>query len=112
VAYTGTHDNDTTVGWWRRLGGPERDTVVRYLGPQAGDAIHWAMIRALSQSVAQTVVYPMQDVLGLDGTHRMNVPGCAQDCWEWRFEWDHVGDVPAKELAAVTHAHGRSPHPL
>jgi 4-alpha-glucanotransferase len=109
VAYTGTHDNDTTVGWWQQLGAQERDAVRRYLGPQAEREIHWAMIRALSQSVANTVIYPFQDVLGLDGAHRMNVPGCAQGCWEWRFEWRQVGDAPAAELAAITRAHGRSP---
>lgn len=109
VAYTGTHDNDTTVGWWQQLHATEREAVRRYLGPQADAQIHWAMIRALSQSVANTVVYPFQDVLGLDGAHRMNVPGCSEGCWEWRFEWHQVGDAPAAQLAAITQAHGRSP---
>ena len=109
VAYTGTHDNDTTVGWWRQLKAPERDAVRRYLGPQADQEIHWTMIRALSQSVAHTVIYPFQDVLGLDGAHRMNVPGCARACWEWRFDWQQVGDAPAAQLAAITQAHGRRP---
>jgi 4-alpha-glucanotransferase len=107
VAYTGTHDNDTTVGWWQQLGANERAAARRYLGPEADQQIHWAMIRALSQSVANTTVYPFQDVLGLDGQHRMNVPGCGQACWEWRFEWRQVGDAPAAELAAITQAHGR-----
>ena len=111
VAYTGTHDNDTTVGWWRQRDGHEREAVRRYLGPQADQEIHWAMIRALSQSVANTVIYPLQDVLGLDSAHRMNVPGRANDCWEWRFEWRQVGDAPGARLAAVTQAHGRSPQP-
>jgi 4-alpha-glucanotransferase len=112
VAYTGTHDNDTTVGWWQHLNTPEREAARRYLGPQADGEIHWAMIRALSQSVANTVVYPFQDVLGLDGAHRMNVPGHSQGCWEWRFEWRQVGDAPAAQLAAMTQAHGRSPQPV
>jgi 4-alpha-glucanotransferase len=112
VAYTGTHDNDTTVGWWQQLGGQEREAVRRYLGPQADTGIHWAMIRALSQSVANTVVYPFQDVLGLHGAHRMNVPGCSEGCWEWRFEWHPVGDAPAAQLAAITQAHGRAPQPV
>jgi 4-alpha-glucanotransferase len=109
VAYTGTHDNDTTVGWWQQLKAQEREAVRRYLGPEADQDIHWAMIRALSQSVANTVIYPFQDVLGLGGAHRMNVPGCSQACWEWRFEWHQVGDAPAAQLAAMTQAHGRSP---
>jgi 4-alpha-glucanotransferase len=107
VAYTGTHDNDTTQGWWRQLDPRQRDAVRRYLEPRADEEIHWAMIRALSQSVANTVVYPFQDVLGLDGAHRMNVPGCGEKCWEWRFEWPQVGDAPAARLAAITQAHGR-----
>ncbi|HWP11470.1 MAG TPA: 4-alpha-glucanotransferase [Ramlibacter sp.] len=112
VAYTGTHDNDTTVGWWQQLGGHEREVVRRYLGPDADAAIHWSMMRALSQSVANTVIYPFQDVLGLDGTHRMNVPGLSGACWEWRFEWHQVGDAPAAQLAAMTQAHGRALRPV
>jgi 4-alpha-glucanotransferase len=109
VAYTGTHDNDTAVGWCGQVGEHEREAVRRYLGPQADHEIHWAMIRALSQSVANTVIYPLQDVLGLDSAHRMNVPGCSQGCWEWRFEWQGVAASATAQLAAITHAHGRSP---
>jgi 4-alpha-glucanotransferase len=109
VAYTGTHDNDTTVGWWQQLDATQRAAARRYLGPEADGQIHWAMIRALSQSVAHTVVYPFQDVLGLDSAHRMNVPGRGESCWEWRFDWRQVGDAPAVELAAITKAHGRCP---
>ena len=109
VAYTGTHDNDTTVGWWQQL---RRAMSARRCaatsGPQADAQIHWAMIRALSQSVANTVVYPLQDVLGLDSTHRMNVPGRSVDCWEWRFEWHDVADAATAQLAAITQAHGRA----
>lgn len=109
VAFTGTHDNDTTVGWWRQRNPQEREAVRQYLGPQADQAIHWAMIRALSQSVANTVICPFQDVLGLGGEHRMNVPGSGEGCWEWRFQWHQVGDAPAAQLAALTQAHGRCP---
>ena len=107
VAYTGTHDNNTAVGWWQDLDRPQREAVLRYLGPDAQTAIHWAMIRCLSQSVARTVIHPFADVLGLDGRHRMNIPGQAQGCWEWRFEWSQVADAAAAELAQITHAHGR-----
>ena len=67
------------------------------------------MIRAISQSVANTVIYPFQDILGLDGSHRMNIPGLSQGCWEWRFDWLQVGDKAGAELAHITQAHGRSP---
>jgi len=109
VAYTGTHDNNTTVGWWDDLGREEREAARRYLGPEADREIHWAMIRALSQSVADTVILPFQDVLGLDGAHRMNTPGQPAACWEWRFDWDQVGDAPASRLADIARAHGRLP---
>jgi 4-alpha-glucanotransferase len=111
VAYTGTHDNDTTQGWWRQLGEKQRSAVRHYLGPEADQAIHWSAIRALSQSVANTVIYPFQDVLGLDGSHRMNVPGCREGCWEWRFDWSQVSDAPAAELSAITRVAGRCPPP-
>jgi 4-alpha-glucanotransferase len=109
VAYTGTHDNDTTVGWWEKLDGQQRGAVRRYLGPEADRQIHWAMMRAVSQSVAHTVIHPFQDVLGLGSAARMNVPSNPRDCWEWRFEWAQVGEAPAAELGAMTQAHGRGP---
>jgi 4-alpha-glucanotransferase len=108
VAYTGTHDNDTTVGWWNSAQTFQRQAARAYLGPLADTEIHWAMIQSLSQSVANTVVVPFQDVLGLDGGHRMNTPGMAQDCWEWRFNWSQVMNEPARRLAKMTRAHGRN----
>lgn len=111
VAFTGTHDNDTTLGWWQQLGEEQRGAVRHYLGPEADHAIAWCAIRALSHSVANTTIYPFQDVLGLDGSHRMNVPGRGEGCWEWRFEWSQVGAAPAAELASITRANRRFPPP-
>ncbi|MBA3059033.1 MAG: 4-alpha-glucanotransferase [Gammaproteobacteria bacterium] len=108
VAYTGTHDNDTTLGWWQTAGAGQRRSARAYLGPLADLEIHWAMMQSLSQSRANTVIFPFQDVLGLDGLHRMNTPGMAQGCWQWRFEWRQVGDAPARRLADMTRAHGRN----
>ena len=107
VAYTGTHDNTTTLDWWRQASESERDAIRHYLGPQADQEIHWAMMQSLSQSVARTLVIPFQDVLGLDGQHRMNTPGVAQGCWTWRFEWSQVDDTPSARLRAMVRAHGR-----
>lgn len=114
VAYTGTHDNDTSVGWWQCAGAAQRQAARAYLGPLADSEIHWAMMQSLSQSVAQAVIFPFQDVLGLDGAHRMNTPGLAQGCWSWRFDWSQVGHEPARRLATLTRAHGRNPsaHPI
>lgn len=108
VAYTGTHDNNTTLGWWRHAPAPERQAVRRYMGPGMDTAPHWTLMRALSQSVANTVVFPFQDVLGLDETHRMNTPGHASGCWEWRFDWAQVDHQPATWLHAMAQAHGRT----
>ena len=106
VVYTGTHDNDTTRGWWHSTAPHERAFAARYLAANADD-IHWAMIRAACNSVADMAVFPLQDVLGLDGAHRMNRPGSPVGNWAWRFEWAMVGDAPAQVLGALTAASGR-----
>ncbi|WP_310566894.1 4-alpha-glucanotransferase [Hydrogenophaga sp.] len=107
VAYTGTHDNETTVGWWASAMAGEKADARAYLGRCVDTEPHWALINALSMSVANTLVVPFQDVLGLDTRHRMNTPGLATGCWEWRFEWAQVNHEPAERLAAMTRAHGR-----
>jgi 4-alpha-glucanotransferase len=108
VAYTGTHDNDTAHGWYASADERARAFAREYLGLGEHELgqLHWAMIRALSASVAELVVFPMQDVLGLDGSHRMNVPG-QTECWTWRFGWDMVGGEPAWRLARIGAVYGR-----
>lgn len=111
VIYTGTHDNDTTRGWWHHATPHERRFAANYLGADAHD-IHWAMIRAACNSVARTAVFPFQDVLGLDAAHRMNRPGSPVGNWTWRFQWAMVGEAPARVLGAITAASGRGPFEL
>lgn len=95
VAYTGTHDNDTVIGWWTSTG--ERDStrtaedVVKekafareYLDTDGRD-MHWVLIRTLMASVADTVLFPVQDVLGLGSEARMNMPGTSSGNWRWRL---------------------------
>src|SRR3954468_19688751 len=77
VAFTGTHDNDTTRGWFEKLGAIERSTALGYLGTQ-GREIHWEMIRTVWASVANLAIAPMQDLLGLGPEARMNLPGTAE----------------------------------
>jgi len=111
VAYIGTHDNDTAHGWWAATTPRERAFAGSYLA--AGDVdIHWAMIRALWNSVANLAVVQFQDVLGLDGAHRMNVPGTGSGNWTWRFDWTMVGAEPARVLGLLTAASGRGPFSL
>ena len=111
VVYSGTHDNETTRGWWANLPARERAFAGAYLAADATD-VHWAMIRAACNSVANTSIVPMQDVLGLDGTHRMNQPGTPTGNWSWRFDWAMVGSEPGRVLGLMTAASGRGPFGL
>jgi 4-alpha-glucanotransferase len=111
VAYPGTHDNDTVRGWWNHAPAHERVFAGSYLACGEHD-IHWAMIRALANSVANTVVFPLQDVLGLDSSHRMNLPGTVANNWAWRFTWDMIGAEPGRVLGIITAASGRGPFQL
>lgn len=111
VVYTGTHDNETTRGWWEHATPHERGFAGSYLATHAGE-VHWAMIRAACNSVARLAIFPLQDVLGLDASHRMNLPGSADGNWGWRFDWAMVGPEPARVLGVITAASGRAPFEL
>jgi 4-alpha-glucanotransferase len=112
VAYTGTHDNDTVRGWWDSAKPRERAYAGSYLACAAAD-VHWAMIRATCNSVANLAVFPLQDVLGLDGKARMNIPGTlGGNNWAWRFDWNKVGEEPARVLGLITAGSGRGPFHL
>jgi len=100
VAYTGTHDNDTTVGWYAGLDEHARDAVRRALALEAPPRVPELLIDAVYDSASQLAVIPMQDLLGLGSESRMNVPGRAAGNWGWRFDWSDV-DVG---LAARSHA--------
>ena len=106
VVYTGTHDNDTTRGWFEKATARERDFVTRYLQTD-GHEIHWDLLRLASQSVADIAVYPFQDVLGLGSEGRMNFPGTTDGNWEWRFTWEQVGPHHAQRLYETTALSGR-----
>ena len=108
VVYTGTHDNDTTWGWWCALAPGEQDQVRRYLAI-SGEFSEWDLIRAALSSVAALAVIPLQDVLGLDSGSRMNQPGLGQGSWEWRFAWHQVAPWHADRLAELTGLYGRLP---
>ena len=109
VAYTGTHDNDTVRGWWQSATPRERRYAGSYL-PAGEHDIHWAMIRACSNSVANFAVFPLQDVLGLDAAHRMNIPGTMGDHnWSWRFSWPMLDAEHGRVLGLITAASGRGP---
>jgi 4-alpha-glucanotransferase len=107
VVYTGTHDNDTARGWWSHAAEHERKYAGTYLACGEAD-VHWAMIRAALNSVANLAVFPLQDVLGSPSEHRMNTPGTlGAPNWTWRFDWDMVGHEPGRVLGLLTAASGR-----
>jgi 4-alpha-glucanotransferase len=107
VVYSGTHDNDTSQGWFRTATERERAFVQKYLGTD-GSNIHWDLIRCASQSVADVAVYPLQDVLGLGSEARMNLPGKPAGYWEWRFRWQQLQDWHVGQLREISAVHGRN----
>jgi len=119
VVYTGTHDNDTLVGWFHDAGGPdstrtaaqvqrEREAALRYLGT-TGEEIHWDMIRVAQASVAGLAIFPLQDILGLGSEARMNRPGKPDGNWTWRFGAGALTPAVADRLASLTRTYGRAP---
>jgi len=112
VVYTGTHDNDTTYGWYANATDHERDFVRRYCKTD-GHEIHWDLIKLALQSPANVAVIPFQDVIGLGSEGRMNFPGTIEGNWEWRFTWNQVGPEPAERLYELSALYGRfSPNRL
>lgn len=85
VVYTGTHDNDTVLGWWQNLPEEEKKIVIKYLPEAENIDISWTLITAALSSVARTSVVTMQDILGLDSSARMNTPATQKGNWRWRI---------------------------
>jgi len=116
VAYTGTHDNDTTRGWWDHgASAVEKAAVHAYLGvdPSAeGTAVVWPLIRATATSVADLALYPVQDILSLGSEARMNIPSHPTGNWSWRIPENALTPELAKELAALTEVTDRDKHDL
>jgi len=106
VVYTGTHDNDTTIGWWATASEAERATLRAELGPASGD-IAWDLIAAGMGSIADTFVAPVQDVLSLGSEARFNTPGCPDGNWTWRLAEGELGAPHAERLRALAAAHDR-----
>lgn len=101
VVYTGTHDNDTALGWFEHCPPAERRQAMAYLGCDERE-FNWSLIRAAMASVAQTAMFPLQDVLGLSGNARMNLPGTTGSNWTWRCRADALTEQLAGRLAQMT----------
>jgi 4-alpha-glucanotransferase len=109
LVYTGTHDNDTTVGWFDKAGEYERDRVLRYLGGLHADGIHWSMIRLALSSIANQAIIPLQDVLGLGSFARMNSPGKPDGNWAWRYRSEMLTGELRERLREMIRLYGRTP---
>jgi 4-alpha-glucanotransferase len=111
VVYTGTHDNDTLLGWWQSSASePERRCATAYLGA-SDDGVNWCMIRAAINSVASLCVVPLQDVLGLGSEARMNVPSRDRGNWRWRFASEMLQPALSQKLAMLVEISDRLPQP-
>ena len=106
VAYTGTHDNDTSLSWYNSLPDEQQRYVDGYLG-YSREAMPWPLIRCVLASVAQYAIIPMQDALGLGKGNRMNTPGTNENNWRWRYSWDQVNDALSMRLAELARLYGR-----
>lgn len=107
VVYTGTHDNDTTLGWYESATERERAFLAKYCGGPVSQ-MPLELMRLASSSVADLAIFPFQDVLALGTEGRMNLPGTALGNWEWRFSWDQVGPEHALRVYEMSALYGRA----
>lgn len=106
VVYTGTHDNDTTIGWYNSIDDAEKDRIRRLLNV-SGDDIAWDLIRYAFSSTAKIAVIPIQDILCLDTSARMNTPGVSGGNWQFRFRKSALTDEKARGLAYLSNLYNR-----
>ena len=109
VVYTGSHDNDTSKGWYNQLDDNTKNHVRKYL-KCSGNDIAWDMIRSALASVSELSVIPLQDILSLGSEARMNFPGKANGNWQWRFEEKNLTEFLAIRLKDLTEIYGRAEH--
>ncbi|MGB5202109.1 MAG: 4-alpha-glucanotransferase [Sedimenticolaceae bacterium] len=107
VVYTGTHDNDTCVGWFNGLQPAEKDSVFQVLGVEPTEDIALLMIETAMHSRAELAIAPLQDFLGLGSEARMNTPGVSAGNWLWQFRWDMLDDGLAGRIKATIADSGR-----
>lgn len=106
ICYTGTHDNDTTVGWYNNASEKIKDKVRRYMNTDAG-AIHWDFIRTCFGTPARIAIVPVQDLFGQGSEYRMNIPGVADGNWAYRAKKEYFNDGLADYLRSITKLYGR-----
>ncbi|TAF07349.1 MAG: 4-alpha-glucanotransferase [Nostocales cyanobacterium] len=109
VVYTGTHDNDTTLGWFDTANDYEKQNLLLYLGSMSPDGINWDLIRLALSSIANQAIIPLQDVLGLGTAARMNYPSTAEGNWQWRYQTKFLTQELSDRLKNLTKLYGRAP---
>ena len=107
VVYTGTHDNDTLVGWFQKAKEEDREFARNYLNSRADEEIHWDAIRGAWSSVACMAISPVQDFLGLGSEARINTPGVASGNWQWRLKQGVLTNELAERIAKLTKIYSR-----
>ena len=107
VSYTGTHDNDTTLGWYQSLDDNAKEHMHEYFG-ESNQTMPWLLIQAALKSVSQLAIIPLQDILSLNGEHRMNVPGTIEGNWIWQFDWEMFDEQSVNKLKKLNELYGRS----
>jgi len=108
IVYTGTHDNNTTLGWFESIDDPLRGKVYEYFNSPA-EGMPWMLIGQAMASPANTAIVPWQDFLCLNGDHRMNTPGTIEGNWHWRFDWEQVPDDIAPRIHHLLTVYDRLP---
>jgi 4-alpha-glucanotransferase len=109
VIYTGTHDNNTIIGWYKNeIDNKTKKRISDYIGRELSEkTIHWELIRLAMMSVADTVIIPLQDILGLDAKDRMNLPATSDGNWEWRMSPEQLTPSIRDRLSGITKIYGR-----
>ena len=108
IVYTGTHDNDTTIGWFDERSQEEKEKIIDYLGCICPtEDIHWSLIRLAMSSIANFAIFPFQDILGLGSEAKMNTPGAKEGNWSWRYQKDALTSNSCAHFKHLTATYGR-----
>ena len=107
VVYTGTHDNDTTVGWYGSICRRDRSFAIKYLNIKSNRNVEWEFVRAAISSVSDTAIIPMQDYLGLGSEARINTPSTLGDNWKWRMKKGQLTEELAEKIYKLCKLYGR-----
>lgn len=107
VAYIGTHDNDTFIGWWENAGEDEKQLAIRYMNLTEKEGFNWGIIRTLYGTQSKCTIVQMQDILGLDNSARMNLPSTIGTNWRWRLKKEYLSEKLSDRLYSLTKTFGR-----